>query len=262
LSCLLKVCADSEEHLVLLDAGVSATCLFHNADLLKVDLSRMESVVLSHGHFDHFGGLTTFLSRAAEGTSLVLHPEAFLQRRFNSPVIGRPVKMPALDEKALRETGAVLHKERQASTWASDLVLVTGEVQRVTDFERGFPWAEAKIDGRWVVDPFLDDQAVAVKVKDKGIVVIGGCSHAGIINTVKHAQKTACTDTVHAVLGGFHLSGPTFEPVIGPTIEEMKQIGPDVVVPMHCTGWKAIHQFAKEMPDQFQLNSVGTTYVF
>jgi 7,8-dihydropterin-6-yl-methyl-4-(beta-D-ribofuranosyl)aminobenzene 5'-phosphate synthase len=261
-SCLLKVYADSEEHVVLVDAGIGAMCLLHNADLLQVDLSQVESVVLSHGHFDHFGGLPEVLSRVPEGTPLVLHPDAFLQRRLNVPTIGRPVGMPALDEEALTEAGAVLHKAKGASTLASDLVLVTGEVERGTDFERGFPWAEAKIDGQWVVDPFYDDQGVAVKIKDKGLVVIGGCSHAGIINTVKQAQKAAQTDAVQAVLGGFHLTGPLFEPIIGPTIEEMKKIGPDYVVPMHCTGWKAINQFAKEMPGQFVLNSVGTTYVF
>lgn len=262
LSCLLRVYADSEEHVVLVDAGIAATCLFHNADLLKVDLSQVESVVLSHGHFDHFGGLPGVLNRTPEGTGLVLHPDAFLQRRLNVPTIPRPVEMPALDEEALTEAGAVLHRARKASTLASDLVLVTGEVERGTDFERGFPWAEAKIDGDWVVDPFHDDQGVAVKVKGKGLVVIGGCSHAGIINTVKHAQKAAQVDTVRAVLGGFHLTGPIFEPIIEPTIEAMKKIGPDYVVPMHCTGWKAINRFAKEMPGQFLLNSVGTTYVF
>ena len=83
-----------------------------------------------------------------------------------------------------------------------------------------------------------------------------------IINTVKHVQKVTRTSKVQAVLGGFHLTGPIFEPIIGPTIEEMKKIGPDFVVPMHCTGWKAINQFAEEMPEQFLLNTVGTTYVF
>jgi 7,8-dihydropterin-6-yl-methyl-4-(beta-D-ribofuranosyl)aminobenzene 5'-phosphate synthase len=191
---------------VLVDAGIGATCLFHNADLLKVDLSQVESVVLSHGHFDHFGGLPELLSRAPKGIALVLHSDAFLQRRLNVPTIGHAVGMPALDEESLTEAGAVLHRTKEASTLASDLVLVTGEVERVTDFERGFPWAEAKIDDQWVVDPFRDDQTVAVKVKDKGLVVIGGCSHAGIINTVKHAQKAAQTDAVHAILGGFHQS--------------------------------------------------------
>jgi 7,8-dihydropterin-6-yl-methyl-4-(beta-D-ribofuranosyl)aminobenzene 5'-phosphate synthase len=262
LSCLLKVSADSQEHLLLMDAGIGATCLLHNSNLLKVDLSQVESVVLSHGHFDHFGGLPAILDRASKRIPIVLHPEAFLQRRLNFPTTGIPVDMPKLDEDVLEEGGVVLHKNKDASTVASNLVLISGEVKRVTDFEKIFPWAEAKIDGEWVVDPFHDDQGLAVKVKDKGLVVIGGCSHAGIINTVKQFQRITGIDTIHAVLGGFHLGGSIFEPIIGPTIEEMKKLSPDYIIPMHCTGWKAIHQFAKEMPGQFLLNSVGTTYVF
>jgi 7,8-dihydropterin-6-yl-methyl-4-(beta-D-ribofuranosyl)aminobenzene 5'-phosphate synthase len=247
---------------VLLDAGVSATCFFNNVRLLNVDLSKVEAVVLSHGHLDHFGALVAFLNDAAKGTPVVLHPDAFLHRSLNIPISGQRVDLPRLDEVALEEAGAALHKVREASTLASDLILISGEVPRVTDFEKGFPWAEAKIDGKWVVDPFRDDQGIAVKVKGKGLVVIGGCSHAGIINTVRHCQAAAQTSKVHAVLGGFHLAGPIFEPVIGPTIEEMKKIGPDFVMPMHCTGWHAINQFAKEMPKQFVLATVGTAYVF
>ena len=261
LSCLLKVYAGSDEHVVLMDASISTTCLFHNADALGVDFSKVESVVLSHGHIDHFGGLIGFLNRAKKGIPLILHPDAFLQRRLNIPGIGQ-VDIPRLDETALNETGVALDKIKDASTVGSDLIMVLGEVERVTDFEKGFPWAEAKMDDDWVVDPFRDDQGVAVKVKGKGLVVISGCAHAGIINTVKHAQKVTGMDKVHAVLGGFHLTGPLFEPIIGPTIEEMKRVAPDFVVPMHCTGWKAINQFAQEMPEQFILNTAGTTYIF
>jgi len=262
LSCLLKVYKGAEEHVVLMDAGVSSTCFFHNARVLDVDLSKVEAVVLSHGHPDHFGALVEFLNKAAKGILVVLHPDAFSQRCLNIPITGWRVDFPSLDEVALKETGAVLHKVKEASTLASNLILISGEVRRVTDFEKGFPWAEAKIDDKWVVDPFHDDQGVAVKVKGRGLVVISGCSHAGIINTVKHLQAAAQTSKVHAVLGGFHLTGPIFEPIISPTIEEMKKIGPDFVMPMHCTGWQAINQFAREMPQQFVLTTVGTTYVF
>jgi 7,8-dihydropterin-6-yl-methyl-4-(beta-D-ribofuranosyl)aminobenzene 5'-phosphate synthase len=256
-SCLLKVYEGAKEHVVLMDAGVSKACFFNNTHVLDVDLSQVEAVILSHGHFDHFGALVEFLNKAAKGIPVVLHPDAFLERCLNIPNAGQRIDFPRLDEGALKETGAVLHRVK-----ASDLILMSGEVRRVTDFEKGFSWAEAKISDQWVVDPFHDDQGVAVKVKGKGLVVIGGCSHAGIINTVKHVQAVAQTSKVYAVLGGFHLTGQIFEPFIGPTIEEMKKIGPDFVMPMHCTGWQAINQFAREMPKQFVLTTVGTTFVF
>ncbi len=261
-SCLLKVYACEEMHTVLLDSGLSETCFFYNADLMKVDLDGIEGIILSHGHFDHFGSLNKLLSRMVVKPGLFLHPQAFLERRINIPQVGRPSAMPVLDQAAFSATGAHIHKNRSASMIASDLVLITGEVKRATVFEKGFPWAEAKINGQWVSDPFNDDQAVAVNVKGKGLVVIGGCSHAGIINSVNYAQEISGTKAVYAVLGGFHLTGQIFDPIINPTIEEMKKLNPQFVVPMHCTGWKAINRFADEMPGQFVLNSVGTTYVF
>ncbi len=260
-SCLLRLSSGSQEYQVLMDAGMSSICLFHNAYRLWVDLSTIDTMVLSHGHFDHFGGLQEFVDKANKGVNLVLHPDAFLQRRLNIPT-GTQVDMPALNTESLKEPKVTLSRIEGPSLLAAGHVLVTGEVERVTDFEKGFPWAEARINGEWVIDPFRDDQGLAVKVKGKGLVVIGGCSHAGIINTVLHAQKVAQTTRVHAVLGGFHLTGPIFEPIIGRTIEEMKRINPDYVIPMHCTGWNAINHFAKEMPSQFLLNTVGTTYVF
>ncbi|MGE5123050.1 MAG: MBL fold metallo-hydrolase [Acidobacteriaceae bacterium] len=261
-SCLLKVFAGSEQHVVLIDAGLGTRALFHNATLLQIDLGQVEAIVLSHGHFDHFGALGEFLYRAAPGTPLYLHPEAFLERQLNIPGVGHLTPMPQLREAVLKAAGASIRKAKGASALASNLVLATGEVNRLTPFEKGFPWAEAKIDGEWIVDPFHDDQGVVVKLKDKGLVVIGGCSHAGIINTVKQAQVATGSEAVHAVLGGFHLTGPLYDAVIMPTIEEMKKFNPMYVIPMHCTGWKAINLFAKEMPAQFILNTVGTSYIF
>ena len=107
-------------------------------------------------------------------------------------------------------------------TLASDLILMTGEVERTTNFEKGFPWAEAKINGQWITDPFKDDQGIVIKLNDKGLIIISGCAHAGIINTINYAKKITQTDVVHAILGGFHLTGPLFAPIIQPTVEEMK----------------------------------------
>lgn len=262
LSCLLKIYSDSKVHNVLLDTAMEAKSLFHNAGLLQLDLSQVDSVVLSHGHYDHFGGLSEFLDNISKSIPLVLHPEAFLDRRMILQTGTHPIPMPKLDRQALVAAGAVMHETREAYSFASDLVMVTGEIERITGFEIGMPSAEAYIADHWVVDPFHDDQAVVVKVKDQGLVIVAGCSHAGIINTVRFAQKVTHTDQVYAVLGGFHLTGKTPEPNIASTIAEMKSINPKYLVPMHCTGWNAINQFSRAMPDQFLLNSVGTTYVF
>jgi 7,8-dihydropterin-6-yl-methyl-4-(beta-D-ribofuranosyl)aminobenzene 5'-phosphate synthase len=261
-SCLIKTIDGPEEHVMLMDVGISGTCLLHNAQLLKIDLSKVEALILSHGHFDHCWALREVLPKLPKGIPLVLHPDASLPRRMNLPALKIQLPLPPPDENMLRKAGMEIRKIREDSILASSRVLVLGEIDRITEFEKGAPGAEAEIKGQWVKDPFPDDRGVALKVKNKGLVVIGGCSHAGIINTLKYAQKATGTPKVHAVLGGFHLTGPMMEPVISPTIEEMKKIGPDYIVPTHCTGWKAINEFARAMPDQFQLNSVGTTYVF
>lgn len=266
LSCLIKVYAGNEEHIVLMDASVTPACLLGNSKLLNVDLGRIEAVALSHGHPDHFLGLEELLrfvsNEQNKQVPLILHPDAFLERRLNIPAIGHPANIPALDETAVKEAGALLIKSERAFPIANGLIHTTGEIERKIPFEKGFPWAEAKISGNWVTDPFRDDQGLVIKLKGKGLVVISGCAHAGIINTVEYAKKITGTDRVHAVMGGFHLTGQVFDPIIQPTIDEMKIIDPDYIVPMHCTGWKAINQFAKEMPDQFLLNTVGTTYLF
>jgi 7,8-dihydropterin-6-yl-methyl-4-(beta-D-ribofuranosyl)aminobenzene 5'-phosphate synthase len=261
-SCLIKMIDGSEEHMVLMDVGVSGTCLLHNAQLLKVDLSKVEALILSHGHFDHCWGLRKILPKVSKGIPVVLHPDAFLPRRINLPALGIEFSLPPPVENMLKEAGMEIRKTREDSILASGCVLVLGEIDRITEFEKGMPGAEAEINGQWVKDSFPDDRGVALKVKNKGLVVIGGCSHAGIINTVKHAQKATGTPKVHAVVGGFHLTGPMMDPVIVPTIREIKEIGPKYVIPTHCTGWRAINQFAKEMPEQFILNTVGTTYIF
>jgi 7,8-dihydropterin-6-yl-methyl-4-(beta-D-ribofuranosyl)aminobenzene 5'-phosphate synthase len=261
LSCLFRVFAGTKEHVVLMDAGLSRQCLLWNLRQLGITLAGIEAVVLSHGHYDHTGSLEEAVSGAGHQVPLIAHPDAFLKKRLNIPVQG-VFEQPYPDAVALKKAGADIRLRNEPSTLAAGHLLVTGEVERKNSFEKGMPGGEIFKDNFWVPDPFLDDQALAITVKDKGLIVLSGCAHAGIINTVEYARKITGTDHVHAVLGGFHLNGKVFAPVIPPTIDAMKQIAPDYLVPMHCTGWDAINRFHAAMPGKCILNTVGTTYVF
>ena len=140
--------------------------------------------------------------------------------------------------------------------------LLTGEVPRVTGFEQGFPFFQAELDGRWEPEPHLmDDQALVANVKGKGLVVLTGCGHSGIVNIVRCAQARTGVDRVHGVLGGFHMPGAFFEPLIPLTVDALRGIGSDLIVPGHCTGWKAQQAIAAAMPEAYVHNAVGTTYL-
>ncbi len=271
LSFLIKIYSGAQSHTFLFDAGISGTCLLHNGRILAgskavqtgevtAKFEDVEAVILSHGHFDHCGGLTKFFTETGKELPIYLHPGVFVERRVQIRP-GFAVDLPAMDENSVIEAGAKLQKSEGPVTLASDSILLSGKVERQTDFESGMPGTEAKVNGVWGPDPFIDDQGMAFHLKGKGLVVIGGCSHAGIINTIRHLQQVTGINDIHAVMGGFHLSGGN-EKIIDPTIREMKALDPDYIIPMHCTGWRAINQFSKEMPDNFILNSVGATHIF
>jgi len=134
---------------------------------------------------------------------------------------------------------------------------------QMTLFERGLPVHQAFRDGEWKPDPLVnDDQALVGHVRGKGLVVITGCGHASVINTVRYTRKLTGVDRVHAIVGSFHLGTPAFEPIIPPTLEALREIGPHVLVPTHCTGWRATHALAAAFPEAFIPNSVGTRYLF
>jgi 7,8-dihydropterin-6-yl-methyl-4-(beta-D-ribofuranosyl)aminobenzene 5'-phosphate synthase len=142
------------------------------------------------------------------------------------------------------------------------LLLLLGEVPKKTKFEKGFPRMHYDQGGQSHWDPIEDDTAVVANVRGKGLVVLSGCAHSGIINTVKYAREISGIEKIYAVMGGFHLSGADFEPIIEPTTEALKALNPAYVIPTHCKGRKATLHLEKEMPDQFLLNMSGTRMVF
>ena len=259
---LVKVSAGNTADSILFDAGLSKKGLTHNLDVLEGKPKELHAIVLSHGHADHTQGLMGLVERlGSRKMPLLLHPDALLERKVIFPD-GHEINLPPPDYRVLSHEGIELIEERAPSYLLGGLIMVTGQVHRSTDFEKGFPVHYAKVAGKWQPDPLIhDDQAVVVNLKGKGLVVLTGCGHAGAINTIRHAQTITGVSQVHAVIGGFHLTGAIFEPIIAPTIAALKQIRPQMIVPAHCTGWRATHAIAREFPDAFVQNSVGTRFV-
>ena len=260
LSLLVTVHEGKEKHTVLFDTGHTGIGVLHNATHLEVDLGQIETIVMSHRHMDHTGSLWPILERLGRPIPLVIHPEAFLPSRYLVLPDGKKLRFPdTLNRKDLEQTGVEIVESREPVPVADGRILVTGEIERRTGFEKGLPNAYTEHNGELVKDPVSDDQSLVIHLKGKGLVVISGCAHAGIINTLLYSKKIAGVDRLYGVLGGFHLSGPQFEPIIEETIEYLQKMNPKIFVPMHCTGWKAVHRFEETFPDAFVLNSVGST---
>ena len=141
-------------------------------------------------------------------------------------------------------------------------VLFLGDIPRRTDFEKGFPIAHRLEDGKEVPDPIEDDTSIVMNLWGKGLIILSGCAHAGIINTVQYALEVTGESRVYAIMGGFHLSGPFFEQIIDRTATELQKFDPVYVIPTHCTGRKAVMEIEKKMPAQFILNMAGTKLTF
>jgi 7,8-dihydropterin-6-yl-methyl-4-(beta-D-ribofuranosyl)aminobenzene 5'-phosphate synthase len=259
-SALVEIRKGNSVHRLLFDTGLTPDGCVENLRRLGRDPGDLAVIVCSHGHFDHATGLSGLIDRLGPtGLPVLIHPEFWTRRRITIPGAD-PFELPTTSRRALEDAGFDIVENRRPSFLFDRSVLITGEVDRTSTFERGFPIHEARRDGSWAPDPLiLDDQALVVNVAGRGLVVLTGCGHAGIINTCRYAMRLTGVEELHCVMGGFHLSGPLFEPIIGVTVDAFEQLAPDVLVPAHCTGWKATHAIAQRFPDAFIQNSVGTT---
>lgn len=260
-SMLVTIETRSGTRRLLFDAGMTPDGMIGNMRRLEIPPADVDVIVLSHGHFDHTMGLDGFVEAVGRtSVPMIIHPALWTQRRIAVP--GRdPVELPTPSRRAFEGAGFTIVEDQRPSLLLEGAVLITGEVDRTTEFEQGLPFHEARRAGGWEPDQLVvDDQALIVHVRDKGILVLTGCGHAGIVNIVRYAQRLTGIDRVYAVIGGFHLNGPLFEPIIPATCDALAAVAPSVLVPAHCTGLPAVRTFADRLPDAFIQNSVGTRY--
>ena len=248
---------------LLYDAGVGRGTAVHNLEVLGIRPNHLRAIVLSHGHTDHHGGLEGLIQRVGrKGLPLVLHPDAWRDRKVVFPS-GAEVHLPPPSRNDLDREGVDVIEERGPSLLLDDAVLITGQIDRTTEFEKGMPVQQARVNGGWEPDPWIwDDQAVVINVRDQGLVVLSSCSHSGVINVLRQARRLTRVDRVRAFAGGLHLSGAAFEKIIPPTLDELAQIAPQTVLAGHCTGWRATHEIARRLPDAYVQTSVGTSVRF
>ena len=280
----LESTRESERREILLDFSLTERTFFRNYAVLKLDPSRADALIVSHGHADHYGALPdwarVYQGKFKPGVTLYAGGEdTFCHRMLTLPT-GGTFDYGRLDQAALEARGLKVVLAKQATSVVGH-AFTTGQIPRLTDFERppatarlvagamdsacssthfGATKVEAK-PGELVVDTFQGEHATAYHVKDRGLVVITSCGHAGVINSVRQVQKLAGIEKVHAVVGGFHLA-PAPDEIVAKTVEAFKAINPDYIIPSHCTGLNTIIAVHRAMPQKLVMPSTGTRVIF
>jgi len=273
----------AERREILLDFSLTERSLLNNYAVLKVDPSKADAMILSHGHMDHYGALPD-LARLAQGKlkpGLTLYAggeDTFCHRVVATP--GGTIDQGQLDQAALQARGLKVVLSKQPTVVAGQ-AFTSGQIPRLTDFEK--PPAAARLvagpmdsvcsvthfgvtsvetkPGELVADNFQGEHATAYHVKGRGLVVITSCGHAGVVNSVRQVQKATGIDKVHAVVGGFHLA-PAPDEIVAKTVEAFKAIDPDYIIPMHCTGLNTIMAVHAALPRKLVMPSTGTRVIF
>jgi 7,8-dihydropterin-6-yl-methyl-4-(beta-D-ribofuranosyl)aminobenzene 5'-phosphate synthase len=271
-SLLLELFLGESSTTVLFDTGLTDRVILHNMAALGVDPSQIDQIVLSHAHLDHHGGMEGVIRAIGHDVPVVTHPDAFLPRYIMSGIgTVSPFYNSALNRRVLEDAGARFVLSRDPIPLGPGAI-TTGEIVRSTDFE-GPPTEAVRAghtsgigqvrDGHLVPDLVMDEVGIIVNLANAGLVVITGCGHAGIINTVAQARRLTDVEPIAAILGGFHLGFPgTPDRCRTETVSALAELQPAFIAPMHCTGFRAMAEVAATMPEQFFQYSVGTRITF
>ena len=268
LSLLLTAHVGGRRRTLLFDAGPAAATFQRNTEILGVDFASVEAVVLSHGHWDHAGGLLSAVesiarSRGGKSFACYVHPGMFRQRATKRPDGQLYVNELVPDPERLSAAGASVLNTREPQSVADGAFYLSGEIPRVTSYEAGVPnHLTRSADGAsWESDPLImDERFVSVHVRNKGQFVFSACSHAGLINVLTHARSVFPAVPLYGAMGGLHLSGIN-ERVIPQTVADLKKFGLKLLAPGHCTGWRAVSQMAREFGDELVPSAVGKKYL-
>jgi 7,8-dihydropterin-6-yl-methyl-4-(beta-D-ribofuranosyl)aminobenzene 5'-phosphate synthase len=264
LSFYVETVVNGKKSTCMYDYGLYPVGVINNIELLGLDIGKTNAFSLSHGHYDHFMGLVSILkqnqSRIAGGTPFYVGEEAFARRYKLNPGSTEPAFIGQLKKEDIEALGLKVVEVKTPIEIVPGAYF-TGNIERVTAYEKAPANLKIKRGEKIETDTFPGEQGLFFSIKGKGLVVLSGCAHAGIVNTVKQAQKVAGIDKIHAVMGGYHLINAKPE-IIQNTVADIKAMKPDYILPTHCTGFEAVVAFSREMPKEFIINTAGTKYTF